>query len=302
MEHRVWNGLRTKTINIRVVAGSNKFYLQQNNNLGLPKNALILGILCRTHNDFIVASNRAQLVKATVFENSYLSLKVIEKRGISLLAGNYYLPDAVNRALLVEPTMSIDIDWNESFITINKRAVPDVQTGQVIEMVVLYSEMDPANIFTLPIKFELNTGEKLQGIRKQHIEIPINTTQSIYPLSNTTNIGLPQDAWVIGYSTTQNSKALFGETMNSDTVNCTYLNLKRGTDSFIEFFPTILSNYQNTLFPDLDYVPIEPIPVLNMDWMSSNFQINDLTLAATDQFFQLGLVWVNGASALNTIE
>lgn len=302
MQHRILNGLRTKTINVRVTAGSTKFYLQQNDNLGLPKNALMVGILCRAHDDSITASNRQKLVKKTVFENSYLNLKVIEPGGINLLCGNYHLVDAVTRALLFEPTISKNIDWNESFIQINKRALPDVVTGQQIEMVVLYAEMDPQYIFTMPIKFELNVGEKLNGIRRQHIERPINTVENIYPLATTTNIGLPQNAWIIGFSMKQGNDPLFGDVMVSDTIKSTYLNLKRGTDSFVEFIPTALINYQITLFPFLDYIPIEPIPVLNVDWMSSNFQINDLTFAADTQVFQFDLFWVNGLDRLNTVE
>lgn len=298
-----YNGLRTKTINIQVTAGSTKFYLQQNNDLGIPKNAPVLGIITRDHYDTGIASNRQQMVKSIVYENSYLNLKVMEKGGINLLASNYYLPFSSGRALFTEPTLSQFIDWNESFIQINKRAAADVQDLHVIELVVLYAENNPKLITNLPITFELNVGEKLNGIRVSHIERSINTIQSIYPLSNTTNIGIPRTAYIVGFSVMQTYNPLFGETMDANTLVSTYFTLKRGTDAFIELLPVYLNTApQYLLFPFLDYIPIEPVPVLEIDWNSSNFQINDLTLAANNQVFQFDLYWVNGPDQLNTVE
>lgn len=298
-----YNGLRTKTINVRVVEGTTKFYLQQNNDLGIPKNAPILGIVTRDHYDNSISSSRQPIVKSVVFENSYLNLKVIEKGGINLIAGNYYLPFASSRALFVQPILSQYIDWNESFIQINKRAEPDLVTGNVIEIVVLYAENNENYILDLPITFELNVGEKLNGIRRQHIERPINTIQSIYPLSNTTNIGIPKNAIIIGFNLEQTYNPLFGETMDANTLVSTYFTLKRGTDAFIELLPVYFNQSPEYLFfPFLDYIPIEPTPVQELDWNSSNFQINDLTLAADNQVFQFDLIWVNGPDELNTVE
>lgn len=300
MDERIYNGLKSKTINIRTYVGGTKFELQQNNELGLPKNSLIVGLATRAHDEDTTASNNLKLVKTAVFQNAFLSLKT-QKNGlgpISLLAENYPLVDIEAKALFFEPTQSKDIDWNNSIISIANRAVSDLVNNTVIELVVLYVEAKLEYIQQLDSKFSFRTGEKLLPKRLAHKELKVNETQTLYPLANGTNVGLPVGAYIVGFSLEQVDTPLTGNALEADTKNSTYVTLKRGTESIIDAMPVQFVSYLESLFPDLNYFPIEPTSVLSMDWESSFFQIKDNTNVADGQVFQVTLVWVNGEHCL----
>jgi len=121
-------GLLTKTINIPVSAGKNRFDLQQNNELGLPDDALIVAIQCRSHDDTIISSDGDPLVLSTVFENAYITIKdrECENGRINMLLSQYHMESLIDKAFFMENKESGLIDWNNSFIEVNRRANADL--------------------------------------------------------------------------------------------------------------------------------------------------------------------------------
>jgi hypothetical protein len=285
-----YNGFRAKTVNIRTYTGVTKFELQQSNELGLPENSIVTGIMVRQHSKDKKASNYEDLVASEVFENAYITLKSHRKtEGISTILDTCYLPEGIDRSFLFEPIKSQYIDWNNSFISINKRAKPDLVDNRVIELVIIYR---PFQICTLESGFNFRTGVKLLGTRRRTKFLPLVSGRVENPLSGSANVGLPRNSWVVGFSTLSNQFPLEGEPMSSDAYSSSFLTLKRMTDCFIESFPIELVDYQDVLFPDLDYFPIEPVKVLDLDWESSKLNINNGVNAITGQVFQIQLIYV----------
>lgn len=292
MEQINYNGFRAKTVNIRTYTGATKFTLQKSNELGLPKDCIVVGIMVRQHSSTKIASNNKPLVDDNVFENAFLSLKsYTETDGMLLFLDKYYLPLAMDKTLFFEPQKAINIDWNESFITINKRAASSLVDDTFIELTILYREFEN-NICELPNCFTFRTGVKLLGTRRKNKDLPLLVGETEVPLSNTTNLGIPRNAWVVGFSTRNTGFPYSGDPMDLSAFYSTYLTLKRKTDCFIESFPVELENYQDTLFPDIDYFPIEPVKVLDLDWESSKLDIKNVAGIKKGQVFPIEFIYV----------
>ena len=286
-------GLKSTTINIPVAPGTTRFQLQQNNELGLPHDALILAIQCRAHSDEIVSSvsTGITLVKDTVFQNAYLTLKDTNCNDgkINMLASQYHMENLVDKALFMENVTSERIDWNNSYIEVNQRAKNDLAKDTVFEIVVWYQ--DSCNT---PIKnrFNFRDGTKLAGKRVKYFEVPLTQNGGKYKLSNIPNVGLPQDAIVIGFSTKKNDNPLFAiEAQSEESHRSTYFTLQKGIQQIIEDFPAQLEDYKETIFPDLDYVPRTPTEVQEINWQSSHVRVNDTTNLNANQSFQFYLFW-----------
>lgn len=285
-------GLKTKTINVQTEQGAIKFRLQQNNELGLPRDSVIVAIQCRNQTEEITSSGGMKLVSTDVFENAYLTLKDNDCPGgglIQQLISQVYMPTFVDQAFFMQPTPSTLIDWNESFIQVNPRVRAEVKDLQVFELVIYY--LDDCN---KPIKprFNLRTGTNKAGIRKAYFEVALNTEATKYALSNSPNIGLPQDAIILGFSTRQNEKPLYGaEGISDEVLDSSYFTLKKGTWSFVESFPSALEDYKETLFPEIDYFPISPMINNEIDWQQSHLELKDNTTVTDTMVFQFYLIY-----------
>ena len=285
------NGFKTKTINIRTTGGGLRFLLQQINELGLPKNALSLGLWSRVQDSNIISSNNLPLVSTAVFNNAYISLKdranCLNK--IDMAASDYYLPKLTNKALFVQPIPSDLIDWNTSFIQINQRAT--ALDSQVFELVVIYT--DSLDISEIDTRLSFRTGLDLPGSRVASFEISVNSVQTLYPLIDGNNIGLDQDAIVLGFNLKQNGFPLNGKfAFDSDNLKSTYFTLKQGTNAFIDQFPADLNSYFQ-IVSDLDYFPIYPTDVLAIDWQQSNINIKKNNNIVNGMVFQFDLIWTS---------
>jgi len=294
MEHKMQypicqNGFQAKTINIRTTAGGLKFNLQQINELGLPHDCTILGLWMRPQVNTITASNGLNLVSNAVFTNSYLSLKdrsSFDGR-IDLVFSEFGMVD-LQRAKFVQPISSDLIDWNQSFIQLNPRAT--AVDNAVYEIVVIYSAPDSEPEF--PNRLFLRTGEQFAGLRIASFEVPLNTTQTQYPLSNSDNIGIPQNALIMGFSTNPHQNPLFGELeQNTASLDCTYITFKQGTCAFIDQFPASLNNYELLLQQSHYYFPVLPTQVMAIDWQQSKIEITDNTGILDGMVFQFTLYW-----------
>lgn len=283
-------GFRAKTINIFLGASTTKFRLQNNNELGLPGNAIIQAIQCRTPTNDGRVSNGDNMVNATVFANSYLNLKYRKSnRKIDLLTQAYYLPNLITNALFLNPVESCAIDWNESFIQINQRAQSSVVVGSFYELIIYYSIECEEKVFSNRLKFR--SGYKRLGIQVAKFEIEIFSGQPIYRISNTENVGLPLDAWVVGYNTSQPAFPLSDGITQGLSKSSSFITLKRGTELFIDAYPTEIVNYKTALIPDFNYMPIEPIEVIKVDWSNSFLQIFNNSIIASTEIFSFELYW-----------
>lgn len=283
------NGFQAKTINIRTTAGGLKFNLQQINELGLPRDCSILGLWLRQSDSAVTSSNNLALVSAAVQRNSYLSLKDRSSYDgrIDLVFSEFGL-NKILRAKFVQPINSELIDWNQSYIQMNPRAT--AIDNAVYEIVVIYSDAGSEPDF--PSRLFLRTGESFAGLRIASFEVPLNTIQTKYPLSNTDNIGLPKNSLVMGFSTNPNDNPLFGEFgQNAASLNCTYFTLKQGTCSFVDEFPAALNNYDLLLQGSHFYFPVVPTQVMAIDWQQSHINITDNTGIVDGMVFQFSLYW-----------
>lgn len=285
-------GVKSKTIYIETSVGANKFRMQLNNELGLPKDSIILGMQTRSQfTASYIGANGLNLVNSNVFVNSYLTLKYRnETNNIVDILSEVYLPD-LNRVLIFDPVPSYCIDWNESFIQINNRALADVNNLECYEIIVYYidncKEFKPKQIYF--------NGLQYAGIKKARFEISVNATQRQYKLSNTPNIGLNQDSTIIGFSTDQNSFPLTGEVLPFANLQSIYLTLKKGTESFVESFPAVVNRGINGVqfFYDLEYVPIVPTKNNEIDWQQSNILVQQTLGLASDMVFSFDLYWID---------
>lgn len=291
MGYRNIEGLRSKTINIFTNASTTKFALQNNNELGLPSNAVIVAIQARQPNAANGrTSNGREMVSQTVWDNSYLFLKVRDENGkIDLLTQAYYLPYLETDVLFLQPVKSCFIDWNESYIEINQRALASVNVNASFELVVHYLVDCPP--MGLENRLTFRTGTNRIGKRNARFEIQLQPNQQIYKISNTQNVGLPLDAFVLGFSTQQPLQTLRNGTPIGNALNSTFLTLKEGTNSFIDAYPCKLSQNNPKVLPSLNYFPIEPLPVSKIDWNQSFIQIFNPSIIGAGELFSLDLIW-----------
>lgn len=283
------NGFQTKTVYIRSVAGALRFNLQQVNELGLPQNALILGIQARVHNNTIIGANNLPLVDASVFDNAFISLKDRSSASgkIDLLLSEYPLSFLQRFGTeFIQPVESCLIDWNQSYIQINPRVTAN--DNEVFELLIYYSDMKSDKPF--PNRFLFRNGEEFSGERIASFDVPLNTVQNQYALSNTNNIGLPQDAIILGFSTHYKFNPLYGERQSSQSYDSTYITLKQGTCAFIDQYPVNQTDYDG-IVGTTNYLPIVPTNVMAIDWQQSKIEIKDLTGLANDQAFNFSIYW-----------
>lgn len=284
-------GLKQLTINIPISAGKTRFDLQQNNELGLPDNATIVALQCRAHDDTITSYDGSLLVKTAVFDNAYLTLKdtVCKNGNINMVLSEFSMTELVNKAFFMEDISTNLIDWNNSYIEVNKRVSADLANDTIIEIVVWYEDdCNPA----IENRFNFRDGTLLAGKRVRSFEIQLNATKLKYNLSNIPNIGLPQDAIIIGYSTRANGFPLRADDpQNAASLASTYFTLQVGRNQMIENFPAQISDYKETLFPNLDYIPITPTLCTAFNWQNSNIQISDNTGVTVGMAFQFSLIW-----------
>jgi hypothetical protein len=283
------NGFKAKTINIRTTAGGTRFNLQQINELGLPREANILGLLMRVPNSSITSSNGNPLVDVSIFNNAYLSLKdrANSKNDINLLFSDYYLPNLAVFSEFVQPVPSQLIDWNQSFIRINPRV--NAIDNSIFEIIVLYS--DPCDNEKFPNRLIFRDGLEMSGKRLANFEVSLNATQKEYSLSNSDNVGIPTDAIILGFTTKNNAFPLYGTTgILTAALNSSYLTLKEGTCSIVDEFPAGIQAY-NQIIESIKYFPIVPTDVLAMDWQQSKLVIKNNAGVTSDMVFQFGIVW-----------
>lgn len=282
-------GFRTKTLNIRTVAGGTKFLLQQINELGLPYNANIIAIWARPSSDAIKSSSNLFLVPLTLQQTAYISLKdrANKYNNINLLMSNFYIPELTNFAFFMQPVPSYLIDWNQSYIEIS--GVVAATASQVFELVVLYSEKKENVEF--PNRFKFRNGNEQAGVRSAYFEVPLNSVQNLYSLGNTNNIGLETDAIILGFRTVKNAYPLSRKTeMATIPYESSYLTLKKGTDAIIDEFPIALNDYKQVM-EEFNYFPIQPTLVSHIDWQQSKIDIKDTTGLTDAMVFQFELIW-----------
>ncbi len=283
-------GLRTKTINIFTSVSSTKFRLQNNNELGLPDGAKIVGIQARTPTEEGRVSNGRDMVDLNFFEESFLFLKVRDENGkIDLLTQQYYLPDLVDNVLFLEPTTNYLIDWNESYIEIKETALPFIKPTSSFEIVVHYTMN--CDIYNLKNKLTFRSGAGYIGKRNARFEIALNNDQSIYRISNTQNIGLPDDAIILGFNTVQPKVPLTQGIAIGTAIDSTFLTIKKKQNSFVDAYPVALNQTTTKVFPEITYFPIEPIPVLEIDWSQSFLQIFNANIPIDGQVFSYNIIW-----------
>lgn len=292
-----YTGFKLKTINIPLFAnGSNvRFQLQQNNELGLPKDAIILGIVTRTHEATYKSSSNRNLADKEVYENAFLTLKSIQGGGMTTeIVGDHPVMDMSERALWIEPNKSTQIDWYSSYISIAPRALSNVTDNAVIELVVIYTTCEGE--YKLNYNQKFFTGQCLYGSRRQRYERKLNTSQTQYDVSNSVNIGIPSGSWIVGFSLKLKDFPKTGDVQSAQSFNSTYITLKRGLESIVDRFPVSIgsnTNYQSLLLPALDYIPLQPLPVEEWDFNQSFFELRDNTGVTDNQVFQISLIWVN---------
>lgn len=286
------DGFRAKTINVRTNAGGNKFLLQQINELGLPLDAIILGVWCRTSSDSIKSSNGQLLVSSALQQTAYISLKdrANKNNNINLLLSDYYMNNLVDSAFLMQPVPSVLIDWNQSYIEISG-TTPAVN-ARVFEIVVLYTDRTKVGYPIKPM-FCFRNNETLAGIRTTSFEINLNSSQSMYSFGNTSNVGLEQDAIVLGIRFLQNPYPLSGKTvLDTTSFNSCYISLKKGIDSVLDNYPAALTAYTK-IFPDINYFPVRPFFVQEFDWQNSEIRFQDITNLTDAMVFQYELIWIS---------
>lgn len=296
MDIKKIQGLRTKTISVFTSASTTKFNLQNNNELGLPDDAVIFAIQARTPDSAKgTTPTGAAMVNTTVFNASYLFLKVRDKNGkIDLLTQAYYMPFLVTTSLFLDPSKSCNIDWNESYIQINESAKASVNVLESYEIMVHYFVDCPfiENPHTLVHnKLEFRTGQTELGTRRARFELSLTPNIPIYRLSNTENIGLPLDAVLIGFDVQQPAITLKNGTKITDALKSAFLTIKKGTNAFIDAYPMEKIQTKDSLIDGLDYFPIDPVQVNQLDWNSSFIQIFKSNLILSGELLSIELIW-----------
>lgn len=284
---KIHNGFQIKSVYIKTIAGALRFNLQQVNELGLPNNAMILGIQTREHTRDITSPLNIPLVDTAIYDNAYLSLKDRNSPTgkIDLLIDQYRLRQ-LQRTEFIEPCMSQNIDWNQSFIQINPRVT--AVDNQCFELLIYYADCENQEKWNN--RLILRNGEEFSGERIASFDVALNDTQIQYALSNANNIGLPLDAYVLGFSTTYNDEPLYADRMDITAFNSGYITFKHGTCAFIDQYPINNTNYPNIL-GSTNYVPIKPTRVSDFDWQQSKLEIKGAILSPNGTSFNFSLYW-----------
>lgn len=268
----ITQGYDAKTILIpasNAVRGST--LLGANSKPGLPAGVLVYGFIMRS-TDKSKTYLGSETVPQSVINNSFIHLKFRDNRQ-RLLINGLPLLRVVGQALLIDPVISEEINWQESYIATNNTGLTDMAAGNVqsFELVVLYQHRDcNSTVGTLPTEVHLRTGRHLRGVKYQKKMIRLNGSAKKYSLIKSGGLGIPNDALLLGvrieYSSTSDPQ--LGNRITQESFNAGFISLKDDQGGlFVENLPFSLTNSE--WFDELDYFPVNPKFSKEIDWQSS---------------------------------
>jgi hypothetical protein len=280
------------------VAGVTKYNITSIFDLGLPRNAWIVGIMTRNSNTSSRSVNNRPLLNPTARAGAYISVLDSDTKTV---VSSYLLDWLEDQVLYIEPRQAQCIDWSRSFIQISPTLAGAVPGGEDIEIVVLYWK--PSK-YTVPVGLEFRTGRKIAAIRTLRFSIPMITGQIFYPLSKQNNIGLDWENTVIvgfDFRLPEISETGLIEA-NALTTKSTFLQIQKRTNLFIDNCPHDLVSTGSTspkpraaesTAPDFSrrYFPINPVKTGAVDWERSQLFIANAAAPVTGEFISLNLYY-----------
>ena len=275
-------GYAYKTVTIGCEAGTLKYEIATQSNLGLPEGAIVFGIGYRIGSPGSKSINNRDLANFAFIQDSFLTLRDCETKEIF---ANVPLYDAVefgplkSSVLFFEPRLVGQIDWERSFVTIPQNYAAQVKDDTDLELVLLY--FDPACAKDVQGGHEDRTGFKTGAENARMLEIIQRTGVQNYSFAKNSTIGIPSDAIVIGIGLYPYGNVVYtGSTFPADS-DKSFITLKRGTTIFVDSLPIEFGKSIN--LPSMQkqapkYFPLQPTLAGQIDWEGSQFR----TLNPTD--------------------
>lgn len=265
------DGFSYKTLNIRTTAGVRDYSISNTFANGLPRNAVLVGVLCRVYSgrpgEEDIAYNGTLMVNAVVQRNSFVSLQKAD--GHTLVENKSY-SQLSDEAQWFEPTKVKDFDFSASRIYINTDAPSaNIVDNESFELVFFY--IDECNAEKVPSRLELRDFAKIEGERYKLLEITVRAGIPSYQLSTSLSVGLPDEAVLVGVGLNESSSPTARTPVTSIAKRALFLNLKAESRTYVDNFPfDVAVNVTPTSFWQKNYLAVTPRRVKDVDWDNSN--------------------------------
>lgn len=297
-------GFGTKTITIPIVQNQQQYRLAEQQRLGLPAGAKVLGfaVRCNFEGADCKSINGKLLIPISAIVAGALNLK---GPGTTTYLANCNLfsfvnvPDIQNVAQVpdfqiyqafIEPVFVEDISWNKSNVYFSREAATNIfENSMDFEIIVLYC-VDYVSDFPPPTQTYL--GKKLCAYKSTTIEINLPSVLAapnkvFVPLTidgksniDTTDIVFGFRALQFQYQTSDNKVSTpYG------TLNASFFTFKVGRAVILDICPVncLSSNMQL----GIPYFPVVPTLAGMIDWQSSGIDISDNQFTGSDDVISI---------------
>jgi len=285
------DGYSYKNIVIPTAAGVREYNISTTFANGLPKEAVLVGVFCRTFvQNQSIATNGSLIVPAVIERSSFVNLQNMS--GESILQDRAY-SNLRREPQYFAPTKVKDLDFNASTINISN-SVPagSILDGFAFELIFFY--IDVCDVEPVEPQLELRKFAKLDGEKFKLLEIPVNSNQTTYQLTTSLSVGLPEDAILTGIGLNEDVSPTGRSPINSNVGQATFIQLKANSRTYVDNIPfEIAQNIIPRIYFNKFYVPVTPRRICHIDWDNSNVLIVDPSRVTTpDSVVLIGLYYV----------
>lgn len=285
------DGYSYKTLVIPTSAGVREYNISTTFANGLPPNAVLTGIFCRVYpTSGGLAYNSQPLINRFIEQNAFVNLQ--KNNGHAIIENRSYR--ALSRETqYFEPVKVADFDFNASTIKISQATLDSqIVNGEYFELVFFYQ--DPCDTEQVPVCTQVRQFANLDGERFKLLEIPVNSTQTIYQLSTSLSVGLPENAILTGIGLNESVSPTGKRVFSTNAQQASFVELKAKSRTYVEKIPWVIAqNVVPRIYFNKFYIPVTPRKVDDIDWDNSNIIIVDPSrITATDTVVLIGLYYV----------
>jgi len=288
MKNKIF-GYGCKVITLAAQVGKLSYQLSDQQRLGLPQGAEVIGFGSRFNASFVSSDDKSingnSLITNSVGQGLYLNIRGWSDRTILANVNLFnfsWFPDFVggnsfyNWQPFIEPIAAEKISWNRSNIfTSSEIANNLIEAGTDIELHVLYRTESTLEDYPQASQVYPNGVESI-AYKTNSLEIPLsNAPQIFFPFTQDGKSSINDDAVIFGIRALSLSYTTpSGRTRpNQNTFGSTFITLQAGRTNILENFPIrCLFGQRSTLLP---YFPLEPLLAGAINWQDSKLFISD---------------------------
>lgn len=290
-------GFCSTTIQIPVVANVLSYVLNNRVNLGLPRDAVVVGIQNRTSalaGDNKDIKNRPIVRAATTAGKTYINLLDVKSQ--------YILKDIPMREIskdnssitFIEPRFAQEIDWAGSRIEVLDPAI--LVAGEVFELTFFYYRYKQnATDYMGQVENRQFNGINQLGLRRTKLDVRTYAGQQSYSLARQSFVSVPKDAILVGIDFNSSNGTYTRGGLNpvtTTTTQATFLQLKEQGFSILDNIPISMLTAADQLQISPKYIPIKPTKIADIDFDSSSLYIADPALPVDNAALQAILYYI----------